>query len=256
MNAMRKIRTSLLCLSIGALASSAPGDEVVIEVPRFEGGVQVSSGSIPNCCSNHSMSSVNAVQLSMKGCTTMGGYCMGSRHYAYVSFDLSSIPEGATIESIRLVGGRNSPRSAGGSVCVGFMPWGEMGVSTFSTCTSGSTTFNWTSASNFSINLNPDQFNGPTRERFAVVRLTQSGEYGSWLRNGKSNAAKLVVTLAVPPCPGDLLGDGKVDAADLGYLIADWGAVDSPFDLDGSGVVDAGDLGVLLGNWGPCPTST
>ncbi len=252
---IRSTTVFLLCLSMGVLAGLTRADNVVIEVPRFEGGVQVSSGSVPNCCSNHSMSSVNAFQLSMKGCTTMGGYCMGSRNYAYVSFDLSSIAEGATIESVRLVGGRNSPRSAGGSVCVGFMPWGEMGSSMFDACMSGSTTFNWTSASNFSINLNPDQFNGPTRERFAVVRLTQSGEYGSWLRNGKTNAPKLMVTLVVPPCPGDLLGDGKVDAADLGYLIADWGSVESPLDLDGSGMVDSADLGVLLGNWGPCPTS-
>ena len=173
---IRKTVAFLLYLSMWGGASSAHADDVVIEVSRFEGGVQVSSGSIPNCCSNHSMSSVNALQLLMKGCTTMGGYCMGSRNYAYVSFDLSSLPADAAIESVRLVGGRNSPRSAGGSVCVGFMPWGDMGSSMFNACTSGSTTFNWTSASNFSINLNPDQFNDSTRDRFAVVRLSQSGE--------------------------------------------------------------------------------
>ncbi|MBC04641.1 MAG: hypothetical protein CMJ34_15265, partial [Phycisphaerae bacterium] len=101
----------LLSLSIGLLPVVAVADEV-IDVPRFEGAVQVSSGSIPNCCSSHSLSSVNAIQLSMKGCTTMGGYCMGSRNNAYVTFDLSWIPEGATIESVRLIGSRNVPRSA------------------------------------------------------------------------------------------------------------------------------------------------
>ena len=242
-------------ISLGMLAVPTVANDEVIEVPRFQGAVQVSSGSIPNCCSNHSMSSVNALQLSMKGCTTMGGYCMGSRHYAFVSFDLSLIPEGATIGSVRIVGSRNVPRFAGGSASVSFLPYGEMGSAMFNVFNSGSTTFNWTTAQNFSITLDPEQFNDSTRDRFAVVRLTQSGEYGSYLRNGKTNAAKLVVTLELPPCPADLQTNGDVNAADLGFLIAAWGQTDHAADLDGNGIVDAGDLGIMLGDWGPCPTN-
>ena len=111
---MRILIPGGLAASLGLLGVPAAADDAVLDVPRFEGGVQVSSGSIPNCCSTHSMGSINAVQLSMKGCTTMGGYCMGSRHSAYLSFDLSWIPREATIESIRLVGSRNVPRAAGG----------------------------------------------------------------------------------------------------------------------------------------------
>ena len=250
----RKVLTLwIVSMSLGLLAVPAVAGDTVIDVPRFEGGVQVSSGTIPNCCSSHSMSSINAIQLSMKGCTTMGGYCMGSRHYAYVSFDLSWIPEGVTIESIRLVGSRNVPRTAGGSVCVGFMPYGEMGSSMFNACNMGSTTFNWTNAQNFSINLNPDHFNDPSRDRFAVVRLTQSGENGSYVRNGKTNAPRLSVTLAVPPCVGDLNDNGVVNSADLGFLIAGWGSGDRDADLNGDGVVDSEDLGLMLSNWGSCP---
>ena len=243
----------VVSISLGLLAVPAVEGDTVIDVPRYEGGVQVSSGTIPNCCSSHSMSSINALQLSMKGCTTMGGYCMGSRNNAYVSFDMSWIPEGATIESIRLVGSRNVPRSAGGSACVGFMPYGEMGSSMFNACTSGSTTFNWTNAQNFSINLNPEQFNDPSRDRFAIIRLTQSGEYGSYLRNGKTNAPRLSVTLAVPPCVGDLNDNGVVNSADLGFLIAAWGTADTNADLNEDGLVDSEDLGLMLSNWGPCP---
>jgi len=55
-------------------------------------------------------------------------------------------------------------------------------------------------------------------------------------------------SLAVP----DLNGDGEVDGADLGQLLAAWGpcAGACPEDLDGDGSVGGGDLGVLLAAWG------
>lgn len=50
---------------------------------------------------------------------------------------------------------------------------------------------------------------------------------------------------------GDLNGDGSVNGADLGLLIAGWGAMGSgiPGDLDCNRIVDGGDLGLLLGAW-------
>ncbi len=47
---------------------------------------------------------------------------------------------------------------------------------------------------------------------------------------------------------GDLDGDGDVDGADLGELLANWGTAGG--DLDGDGVTDGSDLGILLSNWG------
>lgn len=59
--------------------------------------------------------------------------------------------------------------------------------------------------------------------------------------------------VGAPPssCPADLTGDGTVDGADLGVLLAAWGG-GGPADLDGSGAVDGADLGELLASWGPC----
>lgn len=55
------------------------------------------------------------------------------------------------------------------------------------------------------------------------------------------------------PCPPDLDGNGMVDAADLGLMIARWGrCAGCVEDLTGDGLVDAADLGLLLGAWGPC----
>ena len=54
-------------------------------------------------------------------------------------------------------------------------------------------------------------------------------------------------------CTGSIDGNGVIDGADLGLLLASWGTnPGSPADLDGNGVVDSADLGILLGNWGPC----
>ena len=54
-------------------------------------------------------------------------------------------------------------------------------------------------------------------------------------------------------CPGDLNGDGIVDLADLGILLADFGCVapgPCPGDLDGDGDTDLADLGILLADFG------
>ena len=55
--------------------------------------------------------------------------------------------------------------------------------------------------------------------------------------------------------PGDLNGDGCVDQADLGILLADWGCQsDCVGDLDFDDDTDQADLGILLANWGAgCP---
>jgi len=52
-------------------------------------------------------------------------------------------------------------------------------------------------------------------------------------------------------CFADLDGDFKVDGADLGILLNNWGNSGCG-DLDFDGIVDGADLGILLNNWGDC----
>lgn len=52
-------------------------------------------------------------------------------------------------------------------------------------------------------------------------------------------------------CVGDLNGDGVVNSADIGLLLAAWGGPGDA-DLNGDGVVNAADLGLELASWGPC----
>ena len=49
--------------------------------------------------------------------------------------------------------------------------------------------------------------------------------------------------------PADLNGDGVVNGADLGILLAGWGGPGAG-DLDGNGTIDGADLGLLLAEWG------
>ena len=53
------------------------------------------------------------------------------------------------------------------------------------------------------------------------------------------------------PNPADLNGDGHVDGADLGIMLASWGqtAGPTPADLNTDGVVNGADIGALLGAW-------
>jgi len=66
----------------------------------------------------------------------------------------------------------------------------------------------------------------------------------------------MMARLAGWPGPADLNGDGCVDQADLGILLADWQCTggDCPGDCDGDGDTDQADLGVMLSQWGAgCP---
>jgi len=58
-------------------------------------------------------------------------------------------------------------------------------------------------------------------------------------------------------CPGDITGNGVVNGADLGLVLAAWGSdgTDEPeSDINADGIVNGADLGVVLATWGLCFT--
>jgi hypothetical protein len=59
-----------------------------------------------------------------------------------------------------------------------------------------------------------------------------------------------------PTCrDADLYPNGRIDGADLGILLSEWGEVNASThsDINDDGRVDGADLGFLLANWGSCP---
>jgi formylglycine-generating enzyme required for sulfatase activity len=73
----------------------------------------------------------------------------------------------------------------------------------------------------------------------------------------------LSLAVAVPAsaqCTGDLTGNGIVDGADLGTILAYWGPrtqdpTSVASDLNGDGLINGADLGVLLASWGSCQST-
>jgi len=91
-------------------------------------------------------------------------------------------------------------------------------------------------------------------------KSTYMGEFTGADGGGEGNlaAAKVIIVPGggdcAAPCPGDFNGDGTVDGADFGALVAAWGACpDCPQDLDGDGVVTGSDVGLFVSVWGGCP---
>ncbi|MCA9286533.1 MAG: hypothetical protein KDA22_15015, partial [Phycisphaerales bacterium] len=95
-------------------------------------------------------------------------------------------------------------------------------------------------------------------DELTVSTVVEPGVY--WIIIGPFGAtdtatcgAAYTLHLAGPAnCVGDLDGNGAVDGADLGALLAAWGSSSAEADLDGSGTVDGSDLGLLLAAWGTC----
>ena len=76
---------------------------------------------------------------------------------------------------------------------------------------------------------------------------------GKWRDNDNTGTTGFTTFAIVEvPCLGDFDGNGTVDGADLGALLANWGTTDKTTDLNMDGTVDGADLGLMLGGWGVC----
>jgi hypothetical protein len=73
---------------------------------------------------------------------------------------------------------------------------------------------------------------------------------GSLVEAGVDEVLVSVLDCTLTGLVGDLNGDGVVDTADLGILLAAFGSGDPDADLNNDGIVDTADLGILLGVFG------
>jgi probable HAF family extracellular repeat protein len=87
---------------------------------------------------------------------------------------------------------------------------------------------------------------------FTIQRANAINNGGQIVADGHSPQWNDVTFLLTPidRPTADITGDCAVDAADLLFLLGDWGETDSPADINDDGVVNFWDLLELLANWG------
>jgi hypothetical protein len=83
-----------------------------------------------------------------------------------------------------------------------------------------------------------------------VGALAYIGDGTGWC-NSEAAIRRFALDAGGGCCPADLNGDGVVDGADLGLLLAAW-STDGAGDLNDDDTVDGADLGLLLAAWGDC----
>ena len=252
---MKNIGTSVVVVaSVGITGFAIGGESEVIEIPRMSAVVAGPAGSFGTCCSASSYIGGNAGTLELRGCETMGGYCMSERRSPVLSFDLESIPADADIESVRLVGSRTSGAgTSGGQLNLLFTSSSSLSgqLLMINNSPHEQLEIQW-AGSGFSHQLDPASFAAPIPHRYLLVSMYSWYDYSTYVRNTDGLEPKLRITLAAPPCPADLNGDGMVDASDLGIFLAYWGPKPFAGDFNEDGVANAADLGILLSMWGDC----
>jgi hypothetical protein len=125
--------------------------------------------------------------------------------------------------------------------------------------TNGGTT--WGRLENVSSYPTPNAWNRVSFSlRNVVPNLTSTMRFRFSITDSPDNSTTEVgiddfsisAVTCVNPCLGDLDGNGVVNGADLGTLLAGWGTGGNS-DLDGNGDTNGADLGTLLAAWGLCP---
>jgi hypothetical protein len=125
--------------------------------------------------------------------------------------------------------------------------------------TNGGTT--WGRLENVSSYPTPNAWNRVSFSlRNVVPNLTSAMRFRFSISDSPDNSIteagiddfSIAAVTCVNPCLGDLDGNGVVNGADLGTLLAGWGTGGNS-DLDGNGTTDGADLGSLLAAWGVCP---
>ena len=258
---MKNIKSVFVSLGIAVMTGSAfAGDVDVVEIPRLSGAVAGPCESFGCCCSASTIVGGNSSTLALRSCESLGGYCMTERRAPVVIFDLESIPEGADIERVRLVGSRTSSAgSSDGRLNLLFTSSGSISHSMSSSLNNSPHAMidiNWV-GSGFSHQIDPSVFAGSNSSGYLAISMYTWGDTTTYVRNSTNYEPTLVITISMPapPCPADMNGDGIIDSADLGILLAYWGPKRNNGDVNGDGVTDAADLGLLLASWGNCPSA-
>ena len=217
-----------------------------------------SLGSV-NCCTYNSLSSFNGEYTYTSKCYSVYGSCVGSKKGAFWLFDLSQLPDNATII---------------GATFKGTTQYSDMGGETTFAVKSTNGTLT-TSFANSMVNQSSwstyfyfwggdIQFSIPSSQvessrsdgKLGVYMYVFNGGGVKVLNKGLNSARlSLIVDIEEPDCEEDINADGYVNVTDMLQLIDSWGACwnkSCDADLDGNNYVNVSDLLILFDSWGSC----
>ena len=193
MNMKTTIASVLLATGVSA------GGTMTIDVLPVESGKLIATDGW-YCCTLNSIT-MNPPSISIKSCTYMGGYCMGSKNTAAWVFDIPELPEGTVLDSVKLTGGRSGAVTSG-SLYYAWAPDEDLSVATAENAWSNadaSSSIYW-SGSTFSHTVPSSLFTSGVSGRLMVVGFA-SGEYSVTLANSGSQATHLELLVQAEPTP-------------------------------------------------------
>lgn len=250
-------RAMLCATTIALAAGTAAPAGTVIEIPQYQ-QVQVSWSGNTSC---HSASWWHQPTAMHGGWCTLNTltYTYSGKRVSMWSFDLSSIPADADIESlaIRVSGGEGFYSAEGQLFRLGM----KTGVGILQS-TDGSALYGE------GVLLGQPAPYEEGEYELSTAEINDAHDDTGWLVAGMSwpsgvgvegysylgPNATLLVEYEDEPCPGDTDGSGTIDVTDLLAVISAWGpCIVCEADIDGSGAVDVGDLLAVIDGWGTCP---
>lgn len=262
MNRWNTIVVFLLGLS---LVPFAQGDTYTIEIPW----AQTASMSATNCCTYSSLTGFNGTYTTTKKCYYVYGSCVGSKRGAFWIFDLSQIPEGATVLSASFKGDTEYS-DMGGDTTFAVKPTSGTLTTTFAhsiiNAASWSTQL-YTWGGPFSLNIPAAQIESAVSEGKLGIYFYVFSSGGVDVLNTGPQGARLSVVVDMESESGACCLDSGACAvvpqhtcefAGGAFLGADSECTDTSCsepctgDVDGSGIVDVVDLLSVISAWGPC----
>ena len=192
-----KMKTTIASVLLATGVST--GGTMTIDVLPVESGKLIATDGW-YCCTLNSIT-MNPPSISIKSCTYMGGYCMGSKNTAAWVFDIPELPEGTVLDSVKLTGGRSGAVTSG-SLYYAWAPDEDLSVATAENAWSNadaSSSIYW-SGSTFSHTVPSPLFTSGVSGRLMVVGFA-SGEYSVTLANSGSQATHLELLVQAEPTP-------------------------------------------------------
>ena len=255
----------LMCLFAVGLAAVTHAGTTTVEIPW----TQTASMYSTNCCTYSYLSGFNGAYTTTQKCYYVYGSCVGSKRGAFWLFDLSELPEDATILSASFKGDTEYS-DQGGDTTFAVKP--TSGTLTTSFAQSIINAPSWSSQSYtwggpFTLNIPSAQIEAARDQGKLGIYFYVFSSGGVSVLNTGLQAARLSIVVDMESESGACcLSSGTCvvvpqhtcEAAAGAFLGADSECNDSSCsapcagDVDGNGTVDVTDLLAVISAWGPC----